>query len=248
MSSSTRRGARFAAVVGLSAAIVVGLAGPASAAPGQNEATGLSATGLINAGPFSFVDFPGTPPGTGPYTDTLISANVPGLLSSGTLVTNVSGTSADATVENLSVTLSALATVNAGVVSSECSYDGATGVLSGSASLVDAEVTLLGLLPDIALDASPAPNTGVTVPGVAEITLNRQVLAPDGTLTVDAIFIDLLSGTQTITIATSHCHPEVLVIPVIAPQFAIGAGVLGLMVLGFFLYRRQQNSAVVAQA
>lgn len=246
MFSSIKRGARLTAVLGLSAAIVVGLAGPAAAAPGQNEATGIVADGLIDAGPFSFVDFPGTPPGTGPFTDTLISANAPGLLSSGTIVTNVSGTSADATVEDLSVTLSALATVNAGVVESECSYNETSGVLSGSATLTDAEVTLLGIIPDIALEASPAPNTGITVPGVAQITLNRQVVAPDGTLTVDAIYINLLSGTQTVTIATSHCHPAVLLVPVIAPQFAAGAGVLGLLVLGFFLYRRRQNSATAA--
>ncbi len=103
-------------------------------------------------------------------------------------------------------------------------------------------MTLLGLLPDIALDASPAPNTGVSVPGVAEITLNRQTTGTDGSLTVDAIYIDILNGTQTITIATSHCHPEVLVIPVRAPQFATGAGVLGLLALGFVLYRRRQNA------
>ncbi len=237
MFSSIRRGARVAAVVGLSATVVIGLAGPASAAPGNNTATGIVAEGLIDAGPFAFASFP-----AGPFSDTLLNVDVTGLLSSGTVVTNASDTSADATVEDLSVTLSALATLNAGVVSSECSYDEETGVLTGSASLVDAEVTLLGLLPDIALDASPAPNTGVSVPGVAEITLNRQTTGPDGSLTVDAIYIDILNGTQTVTIATSHCHPEVLIIPVIAPQFAIGAGVLGLLALGFVLYRRRQNA------
>lgn len=238
MFSSITRGARLAAVVGISATVVVGLAGPAFADATNNQAFGIRTGGLIVAGPFAQANFP-----DGPTTSTLVSVNVARLLSSGTVTTNADGTSADASVENLAVTLSALATVNAGVVSSECSYDPNTATLSGSASLANAEVTLPGILPDIALDASPAPNTGVTVPGVAQITLNRQVLAQDGTLTVDAIYINLLNGTQTVTIATSHCHPAVLVIPVVAPQFAAGAAVLGLMGLGFFLYRRRQTSA-----
>lgn len=243
MFSSIKRGARLAAVVGLAAAVVVGLAGPASAAPpaGQNQGLGIVTTGLIAAGPFSEALF-----NQGPFTDTLVDVDVPPLLSSGTVNTTAGATSATASVEDLAVALSALATVNAGVVESECSYDPASAVLSGSATLTDAEVTLLGIIPDIALDASPAPNTGVTVPGVAQITLNRQVTNPDGSLTVDAIFINLLSGTQTVTIATASCQPAVLVVPVIAPQFAAGAGVLGLLVLGFFLYRRRQNTAPAA--
>lgn len=243
MFMSIKRGARLAAVVGLSAAVVVGLAGPASAthATGNNYAYGVDATGLIDAGPFAEALFP-----DGPFTDTLVDLDIPTLLSSGTLVTNASETTADATVEDLAVNLSPLATLNAGVVSSECSYDEDTAELTGSASLAEAEVTLAGIIPDISLDASPAPNSGVTVPGVAEITLNRQTTAPDGSLTVDAIYINLLSGTQTVTIASSTCRPEVLVIPVIAPPFAIGAVVLGLLGMGVFLYRRRQSSAVAA--
>lgn len=74
--------------------------------------------------------------------------------------------------------------------------------------------------------------------------LNRQVLS-GGTLTVDAIFITLLSG-ETLTIASSTCQAAVLGVPVIAPQFAAGAGVLGLLGFGLFLYRRRQSSATAA--
>ncbi len=237
MFMSIRRGARVAAVVGLSAAVVVGLAGPASAAEGQNEATGIVAAGLIDAGPFAYANFP-----LGPFSDTLVDVTVAGLLSSGTVNADAGETSASASVEDLSVTLAPLTTLTASAVSSECSYDPETGTLSGSSSIVDGTVDLPLLLPNIDLEASPAPNTTVSVPGVAEITLNRQVIGTDGSLTVDAIYIDILNGTQTITIATSHCHPEVLVIPVIAPQFALGAGVLGLLALGFVLYRRRQTA------
>ncbi len=243
MFSSIKRGARLASVVGISAAIVVGLAGPASAAPpaGQNQALGIVATGLVAVGPFSQSQF-----NAGPFSDTFLNASAPGLLSAATINTAADETSASASVEDLAVTLSALATVNAGVVESECSYDPQTAALTGSATLADAEVTLLGPIPDIALNASPAPNTGVTVPGVAQITLNRQTSNPDGSLTVDAIYINLLSGLQTVTIATSSCQPTTLVIPTIAPQFAAGAGVLGLLVLGFVLYRRRQSTVPAA--
>lgn len=246
MFSSIKRGARLAAVVGISAAVVVGMAGPASAAhaAGNNYAYGIDASGLIEAGPFSEALFP-----DGPTTDTLLTAEVVGLLSSGTIVTNAGPTSADATVEDLSVTLAALTTLTASAVSSECSYNEQTAELTGSSSIANGVVTTqVPLLPPIVinLDASPAPNTTVSVPGVAEITLNRQVFALDGSLTVDAIYIDILSGTQTVTIASSTCRPAVLVIPVIAPQFAAGAGVLGLLVLGFFMYRRRQSSAAAA--
>lgn len=249
MFSSIKRGARLAAVIGISAAVVVGLAGPASAAPpaDQNQGLGIVTTGLIAAGPFAAAQF-----NQGPFTDTLINVDVPTLLSSATVNAAAGEDSASASVEDLSVDLNALASLTASAVSSECSYDGVSGALTGSASLADAQVEILSDLPIplppivIDLDVTPAPNTGVSVPGIATITLNRQVTNPDGSLTVDAIFIDLLSGTQTITIATSSCQPEVLVIPVIAPAFAIGAGVFGLLGFGFFIYRRQQNSAPAA--
>lgn len=51
---------------------------------------------------------------------------------------------------------------------------------------------------------------------------------------ISPIYINLLSGVQTVTIATSPCQEAVLVVPVITPQFAACAGVLGLLGLGFF--------------
>lgn len=237
---STRRGARLAAVVGLSAAVVVGMAAPAFASPGTNEAFGIRASGLVAAGPFSESAFP-----AGPSAHTFLSATVPGLLTSGTINTAAGESSASASVEDLAVTLTALASLTATAVSSECSYNPDTAVLSGSSSIADGAVSILGGAP-ITLSATPAPNTPVaSIPGVASIILNRQVSGADGSLTVDAIYIELLNA-QVIRISTSHCHPEVLVIPVIAPEFAAGAGVLGLLALGFVLYRRRQTAADAA--
>jgi len=247
MRNHFKRGSRLVAVAALSAAVIVGLAGPASAAPppGQNQALGIVTTGLIAAGPFAAAQF-----NAGPFTSTLVDVDVPGLLGSGTVNADAGPTTASASVEDLGVTLSGLVSLIATAVSSECSYDAATQNLSGSSSLAGAAIDLgLGdLVPDIALAVNPAPNTAISVPGVATIVLNRQVINPDGSLTVDAIFIDLLSGTQTVTIATSSCQPAVLVIPAIAAPFAVGAGVLGLMGLGLFLYRRRETAAGIAQA
>ena len=81
----------------------------------------------------------------------------------------------------------------------------------------------------IALAANAAPNTTVNVPGVATITLNRQITAADGTLTVDAIYVNLLSGTQTLTIGTSTCNAaSVAPVPVLpGMSLPIGAGRAG---------------------
>jgi hypothetical protein len=52
---------------------------------------------------------------------------------------------------------------------------------------------------------NPAPNTSIAVPGVATITLNRQV-STRGALEVDALSVSLLGSAETITIATSLCN------------------------------------------
>lgn len=237
---STKRGSRLAAVAGLAAVAVVALASPAAASPGNNQAFGIRASGLIDAGPFAQANFP-----SGPFNSTLVSASIPGLASSGTINANASATTADASVENLAVTLTPLASLTATAVSSECSYNPDTAALTGSSSIAGGTITILAGVP-ITLATAPAANTNVVaIPGVAQIVLNRQVIAADGTLTVDAIFIELLDGQQ-IIIATSHCHPEVLAVPVIAPEFAAGAGVLGLLALGFVLYRRRQTAVDAA--
>lgn len=236
---STKRGTRLASVAGLAAVAVVALASPAAASADTNQAFGIRTGGVLVAGPFSQSNFPG-----GPQTNTLVSVSVPTLLSSGTVNTAADSTSASASVENLSVTLGLTATLGATAVSSECSYN-SDAVLGGSASIAGASVVILAGQP-IVLATSPAANTVIGVPGVATITLNRQVSSPDGSLTVDAIVVNLLNSLQTVRISTSHCHPSVLPVPTVAPQLAAGAGALGLLALGFVLYRRRQSAVDAA--
>ena len=55
-------------------------------------------------------------------------------------------------------------------VTSACSFDPNTGLVTGDASIVSGHVGA-----DAALPLHPAPNTTITVPGVATIVLNRQI-------------------------------------------------------------------------
>jgi len=182
--------------------------------------------------------------------NTLASVIAAGLATTGLVNTTANKGGATASVANVNVLLSGISTLSATTVSSQCTVNQKTGAISGSSSILNGSVSVLGSNP-ITLATAPAPNSTVSVPGIATITLNRQRTAADGTLTVDAIFVSLLGSTQTITIASSMCGPPALGIPVIAPAFAVGtvgAAAVGLPVLGFFLYRRRQTSADIARA
>jgi hypothetical protein len=224
-----------------SASLVVGAimatAGPAAAA-GPNASDGAAATGLITLAPVAPASFPGTSPVT------VASVNVAGLLTTGIITDTADATTASSTIANVAATLTPLATVQAAAVTSSCSFDTNTGTVTGTSGITNGRVALVGL-PNIALDANAAPNTTVSVPGIATITLNRQTTAPDGTLTVDAIYVDLIGDTQTITIGTSTCNAAsvapVPVLPGMALPIGLGAlGVLGLGGVGFVVARRRR--------
>ncbi len=246
-----KRGGRLMLVLVMAGVALIGLASPASASTGRhNTSTGIVGAGVLTFGPFSASNFP-----DGPQSNSTLSASVAGLLSSGAINTKAGPTTASASVVGLSVTLSPLATLAATAVSSKCSYDSTTMTLTGSSSIAGGTITVAGL-PTIQLATSPAKNTQIKVKApitgatIASVVLNRQTTNPDGSLTVDAIFVTLLNG-QTIAVASSTCQAAVLAIPVIAPAFALGTGavaVVGLPVLGFFLYRRRQTSAAIARA
>ncbi|RLK54061.1 choice-of-anchor P family protein [Actinokineospora cianjurensis] len=128
----------------------------------------------------------------------------------------LSSTNGPGQAQVASVDVSGVAT--AGVASSAASRDDETGVVHAEASLADVAVVLSGLgtigaikvtcdatqagvsgttsLADVALTGvtlplDPAPNTVVGVPGIATITLNEQIRAADGTLTVGGVHLRL---------------------------------------------------------
>ena len=152
---------------------------------------------------------------------------------------------ASSNIANVSAQLTALVSLTATAVSSSCTFDSDTGKVTGTASITGGSV---GALVPISLAANPAPNTGVSVAGIADITLNKQVTAADGTLTVDAIYVSLLGSTQTLTIGESSCNAASLAPVPILPHDAISYGVAGLSVLllggvGFQISRRRRAAA-----
>ena len=244
MIGKVNRLAKVAASASLVAGAIMATAGPAAAAS-PNSADGAAATGLITLNPVAPATYPGTSP------NTVATLNVANLITTGIITDTADATTASSTIANPAVTLSTLATLRARVITSSCAFDPNTDAVTGTATLANARVAILGAA-NIALDANPAPNTTVTVPGVATLTLNRQTTDPaDGTLTVDAIYVDLLGSTQTITIGTSVCNAASLapvpVLPGMALPIGLGAlGVFGLGGLGFVMARRRRSTATVA--
>ncbi|MFD9890271.1 choice-of-anchor P family protein [Amycolatopsis sp. NPDC059027] len=57
------------------------------------------------------------------------------------------------------------------------------------------------------LDAAAAPNTTISVPGLASVTLNKQTKNKDGSITVTAIEIGV-DGIQKLSLASATCTPE----------------------------------------
>ncbi len=245
MRTITKRGAKLVAVLGTAVAVSASVAGPASAAAGDTHGTGLRCVGLVACGPFAVSNYPG-----GPFTNSVLNATVGTLLTTGVINTTANAGGATASVADLNANLATATTLAATAVSSQCTVDATTGAVSGSSSIVGGVITINGA-PFATLDTAPAPNTALTVPGVASLILNRQVTDPvTGQLTVDAIYISLLPttpGAEVIRVATSSCTPAPVVgTPVIAPAFAAGAGVLGLLVFGMYVVRRRRAVAPIA--
>ena len=184
----------------LTGGIVAATALPAAAATPTNVAYAVGGSGLLGGlqqqlGEASY-------PGTSPVS--LAQVNALGLVSVGAVTDTAGPTSASSHVADLAVLgILGLGSVNTTVVSSSCAYDPSTNTVTGDASIVGG-LALAGLIAT-PLPTSPAPNTTVSVPGIATITLNKQV-SSGGSLEVDALSVALLGGTQTITIGTSVCN------------------------------------------
>jgi hypothetical protein len=229
---------KAAGALALAGSVLVATALPAAAAS-PNRAYGAAATGLISAAPIGEATFPGTSPVT------LANANIPGLLTTGIVHDTAGPTSASSTVANPLAGLAKLVSLTATVVTSSCRFNTNTGVVTGTAAIGNGKVT--GVLP-ITLASNPAPNTTVSVPGIATITLNRQTTALDGTLTVQAIYVSLLGSTQTLSIGVSVCNAANLapvpILPGRSAQIVLGALVLlALAGLGYQVSTRRRRTA-----
>lgn len=224
----------------LAGGVIAAAALPAAAAS-PNYAYAVGATGLIAAPPIAEATYPGTSPVM------VADANVAGLITTGIVTDQAGPTSASSTVATVSARLTALVSLTARAVTSECHIDTATGALTGSATITGGAVSTP--VP-ITLAVNPPKNTTVSVPGIATITLNKQTVAPDGTLTVDAIYVAFLGRTQTLTIAESSCNAASLApVPVLPHKtLAFSVGGLGLLLIGGFGYQISRRRRRVTAA
>ncbi|MEV4119944.1 choice-of-anchor P family protein [Micromonospora sp. NPDC049645] len=124
---------------------------------------------------------------------------------------------------------------------------------TGTATLLNARIvsTTLGVETTLLnLPANPAPNTGLNVPGLINLTLNAQSSSGVGQLSVTALNLTALGGALAgVTIGTSSCGanavaPPIPVIPLAGAPIALGIGALVAGTTGgFSLYRRRRAAA-----
>ncbi|CCH35167.1 choice-of-anchor P family protein [Actinosynnema sp. NPDC047251] len=179
------------------ALVTSGAAVAAPAASGVSSAFALSAVGALAVEPQAALDSRNGFRQTSASSTRLPDATAP-VLSTGVLNSEADKGRARASVADLVAQLGLLklpggvSAVTAEAVSASC-VDG-----EGSVVLAGAKA---GAVP---LQVQPPANTGITVPGVASVVLNKQTRAADGTLTVVGIAVEV-AGLQKIDIASATC-------------------------------------------
>jgi hypothetical protein len=132
------------------------------------------------------------------------------------------------TSSGVTLNLASLLTLNAGSITAECTAS-STGEPTGRARLANAAVTLGGL-PLLTLDADPDPNSVVGLAGILDVTLNRQEVGDDGSITVTALSVTVV-GQGLIEVGQVTCGPNEITgaIPIVP---AAGLPIAGLVLAG----------------
>ena len=178
----------------LSALVVGGVAfAPAAYAEPEDSAYALSASGLINITKLPHV--------VGEGKDHLVHADLPTgsdrILHAGVFNSAVEEGYAKASTADVELGLPGAPVISLGLVTAEC--DDAQGNVSIADLKVDGqEINLDQIKPNTELIPDP-------LQGIARITLNKQADNGDGSLTVSALSVDLLNGTQTVDLSTATC-------------------------------------------
>ncbi|EHR63543.1 choice-of-anchor P family protein [Saccharomonospora cyanea] len=178
----------------LSALVAGGVAfAPAAAATPEDSAYALAADGLVNITKVPHV--------VGEGKDHLVHTELPpgakSILRAGVFNSAVEEGYAKASTTDAELGLPGLPAISVGLVTAECDD------LTGATSVADLKIGGQ----HIALDQI-APNTEIIpeqLKGLARITLNKQTDNGDGSLTVSALSVDLLNGTQTVDLSTATC-------------------------------------------
>jgi hypothetical protein len=229
----------------LAAALVAATAPPAAASAPVNQSYALNAVGHFSAQTIGQATYSGGSPVILPNADNA------GILHTGIITDSAGAVSASSQIPALSVVLPGHGSLRAAAVSSSCSFNRKTGVVTGEGHVTGGRVTRPGGRPVI-LPAGAAPNTRIVLPGLAVIILNRQYTGPAGTLTAEALRVRMLRGhRQKLVFATSVCVKADMAAapPVSGRTMRLVLGGLGLLLLGGIAYqlsRRRRKQAAPA--
>lgn len=141
-----------------------------------------------------------------------------------------------------------VASLTAGSLTAQCTADSA-GNVAGSATLANAVIKGPFGIPTLNLPLNPAPNTGISFLGI-NILMNKQVINPDGSITVTALEITVL-GTG-IEVGKVTCGPNIAVVdgPMVpglpAEGTALAAGALAAVAGAVGVRRTRRNRLPVA--
>lgn len=276
----TRRSSRLAAGLGTAGATVLLLAGPAAADTSQARATAaritVAGSSILDTGQVAASNDGGGETKTGQNSTTLLGSQT--LLAAGVLAQDATarddGTSAACagavgsggiiqvgpadgctatigTPNGITLNLNpGLVTLGADAIYAECTAS-STAAPTGRATLVDANIFILGQPLPTTLATAPAPNQGLNIPGVATITLNEQTTLADGALRVRALHVVLLPNAVTgqpltdIVIGEAICGPNAVAPPIsIFAGPALPSAVAGAAVVGGVFYMRRRRQPV----
>jgi hypothetical protein len=248
-------------VLALAGAAVVALATPEAARAGvtySGQATALSASATLPLGSVAATagDTGALPPGGGSLSCSVLSASVPGLLSTGVLSGQTQGSggvaSSQSAVANLNVSAAGVVNLTATLIQSQTQASAVGGpgaiTVSGSSVLTDLHVSVLGI--PISVNVTGAPNQvidlAVHVPllgtiDVGDLIINEQsstVTPTHGEITVNALHLELNgfnAVTADVVLAHSHSDVDITAGPTAVPEpstallLAAGAGGAGLL-------------------
>jgi hypothetical protein len=189
---------KYAVIAGvLAAPIAAAVPASATTTGGTSSAYGLSATGLL-----TIPQTPSVNSAAAPHTKSVFSLPNNPLVQLSVLKASATRGHSQASVVDLKVAQAAItktAVLSAKVITSKCDNG------AGSSKLVD--VKLAGHT----IQAAASPNSTVTVPvqgvGGVQVTINKQVRNPNGTLTVTGLelVVQALGKAQVIDIASATC-------------------------------------------
>jgi hypothetical protein len=233
--------AKITGALALAGGMIMMAALPAVAAPRTNAAYAASAFGHIYAPPIALATYP-----ISPHYVRLPHISIPGLLTAWIVTDKAGPTSASSNVLTPRARLGRLTTLSARAAYSSCKFHTRSGRVTGYTKITYGAVRRFGVTKP--LPWYPAPNTTVSVPGIATITLNRQTTSYSGTLTVTAIYVKWRHIRQTLTVATSVCNRARLAPVPILPgkSLPLTLGGLGVLLIGGMGYRVTRRRSAAA--